>query len=121
MAAAGVGTTGVSVTLSVIDANNNFRTIATTTSDSSGTYAVTWTPDIPGIYNVIATFAGSESYWPSSSETSFAVDSAIPTASPQPEISLPPFEMYIAAGVVAIIVAVAIGFALTILTLRKRP
>jgi hypothetical protein len=34
---------------------------------------------------------------------------------------LPPTEMYIAAGVAAIIVAIAIGFAVTILVLRKRP
>ena len=41
-------TTGVPVTISVIDANNNFRTVGTTTSEALGTYALTWTPDIPG-------------------------------------------------------------------------
>jgi hypothetical protein len=113
--------TGVPVSIDVIDSNGNQRNIGIAISDSFGAFSLQWTPDIPGKYTVIATFLGSESYWPSSSETSFAVDSAIPTASPQPEVSLPPTEMYIAAGVVAIIVAVAIGFAITILTLRKRP
>ena len=62
--------TGVPVTLSVIDANNNFRTIGTTTSDLSGTYAH-WTPDIPGNYTLIASFAGSQSYYASSHKHTF--------------------------------------------------
>ena len=62
-------TTGVTVTLSVIDANNNFRQIGTATSDASGTYSLTWTPDIPGNYAIIASFGGSNSYYGSSAET----------------------------------------------------
>ena len=58
--------TGVPVTISVLDSNNNFRTVGTTTSDGSGTYSLTWTPDIAGNYTVIANFAGSNSYYPSS-------------------------------------------------------
>ena len=38
--------TGVPVAISVIDANGNYRTIGTTTTDSSGTYGFTWMPDI---------------------------------------------------------------------------
>ena len=112
--------TGVEVILDVIDSNGNYRNIGTTTSDSSGMFTYNWTPDIEGSYIVVATFAGSEAYYPSYSETSFTVDTAAPTASPQAEIVLPPTEMYIAAGVAAIIVAIAIGFAVTILVLRKR-
>jgi hypothetical protein len=59
---------GVPVNIEVIDANNNRRTIGTTISDSSGMFTFTWNPDITGDYKVIATFAGSESYWPSSSK-----------------------------------------------------
>ena len=40
--------TGVPITLSVLDANNNYRTIGTTTSNALGTFGYTWTPDIPG-------------------------------------------------------------------------
>ena len=113
--------TGVPVSINVIDSNNNTRQIGTTTSDSSGMFTFAWTPDITGSYTVIATFAGSNSYYPSSAETSFVATAAASTASPYPQITLPPTEMYIVAGVVAIIVAIAIGFAITILVLRKRP
>jgi hypothetical protein len=110
-------TTGVSVTISVVDANGNFRTIGTPTSDSNGMFTFTWTPDIQGSYTVIASFAGSQSYYPSHAETSFAVSAAAPTASPIPVAAQPPTEMYFAASTVAIIIAIALA---TILILRKK-
>jgi outer membrane protein assembly factor BamB len=113
-------TTGVPVTIAVIDSNGNYRNIGTTTSDSSGAFSLQWTPDISGKYTVIAKFAGSESYWPSSSETSFAVDPAASTPSPYPVITLPPTEMYIAAAAAAIIVAVVLVGAILAMMLRKR-
>src|ERR1019366_1701289 len=72
---------GVPVTLSVIDANGNQRPIGTTTSDSSGMFTYTWTPDITGNYTIIANFAGSNAYYPSSAETSFYATAAPATAS----------------------------------------
>jgi outer membrane protein assembly factor BamB len=108
---------GVPVSIDVLDSNGNYRNIGTTTSDISGTFGFLWKPDIPGKYTVIATFAGSESYYPSYSETSFAVDLAA-SASPYPVVSLPPTEMYFAASTIAIIIAIAI---VGILMLRKRP
>jgi outer membrane protein assembly factor BamB len=113
--------TGVPVSIDVIDANGNYRNIGNTTSDASGTFSLQWTPDIPGKYTVIATFAGSESYWPSYAETSFAVDPAAPTASPYPVTVLPPTEMYFTISAVAIIIAIVIIGALIMLMLRKRP
>jgi outer membrane protein assembly factor BamB len=113
--------TGVPVSIDVIDSNGNYRNIGTSTTDSRGIYRLAWTPDIPGTYTVFASFAGTKGYWPSSSETGFAVMNAAPTASSYPVVNLPPIEMYIAAGVIAIIIAIAIGFAVTILVLRKRP
>ena len=53
--------TGVEVTLSVLDANNNFREIGKTTSDADGYYSLSWKPDIPGKYTVYASFAGTKS------------------------------------------------------------
>jgi hypothetical protein len=70
---------------------------------------------------VIATFAGSESYYSSAQETSFAVDSATATAPPQPVTAQPPTEMYIAAAAVAMIIAIAIVGALILISVRKRP
>jgi hypothetical protein len=114
-------TTGVPVTLNVLDANGNYRQIGTTATDAGGTFAFTWAPDIPGNFTVFANFAGSESYYPSNAETHFYVSVPAPTASPQPAAEQPPTGMYIAIAAVAIIIAIAVGFAVTILMLRKRP
>jgi hypothetical protein len=113
--------TGVPVTLSVLDSNGNYRQIGTTTSDATGTFAFTWTPDIPGSYTLVANFAGSESYYSSSAETHFYANAPAPTASPYPIVNLPPTEMYFTISTVAIIIAIIIIGALIMLTLRKRP
>ncbi len=111
-------TTGVPVSIDVIDSNGNYRNIGTTTSDASGMFTFSWTPDITGDYTVVASFAGSESYYAASAETSFTATEPAPTASPIPVTSMPPTEMYFAASTIAIIVAIAIvGF----LILRKKP
>ena len=114
--------TGVPVTFSVVDANGNFRQIGSTTTNIFGTYGFNWTPDIPGNYTVIATFAGSNSYYGSSAQTYFyASDQATPapTAAPQSGLATTTdLMMYIVGGVVAIIIAIAVA---TVLTLRKRP
>ena len=112
--------TGVPVSIDIVDSNGNYRNIGSTTSDSSGAFSYQWTPDIPGKYTVIATFAGSESYWPSYSETSFAVDPAAATPTPIQQISLPPTEMYFAASTAAIIVAIAIVGVMLALMLKRR-
>jgi outer membrane protein assembly factor BamB len=109
--------TGVPVAIDVVDSNGNYRNIGTTTSDSSGMFTFTWTPDITGSYRVIATFAGSNSYFGSSAETSFYASAAPPTPSPYPVTTLPPTEMYFAASTAAIIIAIAVA----VLLLRKRP
>jgi hypothetical protein len=114
--------TGVPVTLSVVDANNNSRVIGSTTSDASGFFSFNWTPDITGSYTVTATFAGSQAYYGSSAETSFYTSAAPPTASPYPVVNLPPTETYFAISTVAIIIAIAIvGAVLAMLMRRKRP
>ena len=117
------GTTGVPVTLSVIDSNNNFRTIATTTTDASGTYAVTWTPDISGNYTVIAAFAGSNSYYGSTAENHFYASNpaatSAPTATAVTGLATTSDVMYI--GVAIIVVIIIIGAVLAVLMMRKRP
>lgn len=113
--------TGVEVTLSVVDANGNYREIGRTTSSSDGFYSFAWTPDIAGKYQIYASFAGSAAYWSSHAEGAFVVDAAQATPTPQSQITLPPTEMYIAAGVAAIIVAIAIVGALMLMAIKKRP
>jgi hypothetical protein len=115
--------TGVEVTLSVLDANNNFRQIGKTTSDANGYYSLQWKPDIPGKYTVYASFAGSNSYYPSYAETSFAVDSAASTPAPTATTAsnfatTTDLMLYIVGAAIAIIIAIAI---VGLLILRKHP
>jgi hypothetical protein len=113
---------GVEVTLDVLDSNFNYRNIGTTTTDATGTYRLTWTPDIPGDYTVVATFHGTNGYWPSYAETGFNIMNA-PAAIPTPTATAPASmtDTYILASAVAIIIAIAIVGALIILLQRKRP
>ena len=111
-------TTGVPVTLSVVDSNGNYRDIGTATSDADGFYSLSWKPDIEGKYTIYASFGGSESYWPSHAISAFAVDPAAPTPSPYPATTLPPTDTYIVGSTIAIIIAIAI---VAILLLRKKP
>jgi hypothetical protein len=115
-------TTGVPVTISVIDANGNYRTIGSTTSDGTGTYALNWTPDISGSYTIIATFMGSNGYYGSSAQAHiYAGDAATtqPTTAPASNVATTSdLAIYMAAGVIAIIIAIAI---VGLLLLRKKP
>ena len=74
---------GVEVVLSVLDSNDNVYEIGTVTSDANGNFGFSWQPQIPGMYTVYATFAGSKSYWPSSAQTYVTVEEA-PAATPEP-------------------------------------
>ncbi len=112
--------TGVSVSIDVIDSNGNYRNIGTTTSDASGVFNFAWKPDISGKYTVVATFAGSKAYYPSFAETGFVVDEAASTSTPAPQPIQSSSDIYFVPAVTGIIVAIAIGFAVTILLLRKR-
>lgn len=106
--------TGVPVTIDVMDSNGNYRTIGTTSSDASGVFSLTWTPDIPGDFTVIASFAGSNSYWSSYAETSFTVDTPVtPITTPQPTSYT---DSYVAGFGIAIIAAIII---IGVLLLRK--
>jgi hypothetical protein len=114
--------TGVPITLSVLDANGNFRTIGQTTSDASGAFHYLWTPDIPGSYTLYASFLGTNAYWPSSAETAIGVTEATQMTTPtstQAPVSL--VETYFLPGIAAVILAIAIVGAILLLALRKRP
>jgi outer membrane protein assembly factor BamB len=116
-----VDTTGVEINLAVIDSNGNYRTIGTAVSDASGFYSMKWTPDISGEYRVFATFLGTNGYYGSSAETSFAVDEVAATPAPTQAQLQSMADQYLLPGIAAIIVVIAVGFAITILLLRKRP
>jgi hypothetical protein len=114
--------TGVPVTLDAIDPNGNIIHIGNVTSDITGTYGCEFTPQVPGTYHIIATFAGSNSYGNSFAETYMAVGSApaathAPTATPTSVADM--YFVPAIAGLFVLIIIVAIVLAL--LMLRKRP
>jgi hypothetical protein len=106
-----------------LDSNNNYRTIGTVTSNIYGTYSLSWTPDIAGNYTVIANFAGTNSYYPSTASTAFYanVASATSTSTIAPQTNAATSTevlTYIVAAAIAIIIAIAI---IGLLLLRKKP
>ncbi len=115
--------TGVTVTISVLDPNGNYYNVGTTTSDATGQFKLAFTPQVPGEYTVLASFAGSASYFASSAETAFNVDPAaatpVPTATTVSNFATANDLMI---GIAAIIIVIVIiGIVLAILLLRKRP
>lgn len=88
---------GVPVHITAIDPNGNFQDIGTITSKADGTYATSWTPPVPGVYYVTATFEGSNSYSSSSTATYFLVSETplaatvtpTPTATTTPAVPSP--------------------------------
>jgi hypothetical protein len=109
--------TGVEVTLDTIDPNGNFVHIDTVTSDMSGMFKKMWTPEVPGEYTVIATFAGTNSYGSSYAETAVGVVEAPPATAP-PEYPQPIDNTWtiVGVGIVLLIAIVIVG----ILILRKK-
>ena len=114
--------TGVPIGLYVLDSNGNYRQIGSATSDGSGMFTFTWTPDITGDFTVYAKFAGSESYYPSAAETSFHFSESVtpaPTATPVSNVATTTDLMtYAVVTAIAIIIAIAI---VGVLILRKKP
>jgi PQQ-like domain len=112
--------TGVPVDIYVYDSNNNYRKIGTTTSSSDGSFSLAWVPDIPGTFNVYATFAGSKAYFGSHAESSFVVDPAPEaTAAPTPEPTSFA-DQYLLPATGGIIAAIAVvGIVLALLLRRK--
>ena len=114
--------TGVPVTLSYVDPNNNYFVMGTTTTDANGQYSYTFTPDVPGTYTVTASFGGSNSYYSSSAQTSVAFDiQANPTAEPTTQQQSVADMYFIPVSVGLFIVIIVIGAILALMMMRKRP
>ena len=114
--------TGVPVTLSYVDPNNNYNVIGTTTSDANGQYTYTFKPNIPGTYQIVATFAGSESYFTSTAQTHMNFLSPAPTTtSPTPQPASMADTYFLPMSIITIVAIIVIGALLVALMLRKRP
>jgi len=114
--------TGVPVSIDAVDPNGNYIHIGNATSDITGAFSYQWTPpDVPGKYTIIATFAGSNSYYSSSGEIA-AVVSQQSTVTPPPAAQAPiDYTMTIIAVGIAIMIVVVIGVVILYLRLGKRP
>jgi hypothetical protein len=115
---------GVTVQLTALDPNNNRIEIGEATSDINGAFGLTWAPEVPGLYQIIATFQGSDSYGSSSASTYL---SAIEAPAEQaiviePEPNEPSIaDTYFVPAIAGIIAAIAIvGVLLAVLLLKKR-
>ncbi len=113
---------GVPVLLAAIGPDGNAQEIGTVMSDAYGAFSMLWTPPSTGIYKIVATFEGSDSYWPSFDQTSVGVSitgsggvtptpsgspglTSTPSTAPSPTAQTP-VTLYIAIAAVVIIVAV---------------
>jgi outer membrane protein assembly factor BamB len=112
--------TGVKVTITVLDPNNNCYDVSTATSDIDGFYRATFTPQVPGAYTVYATFTGSESYFGSSALTAINVEEAPAATAPPtaPPASLA--DIYFLPMSIVILIVVIVGIIVLVLMLRKR-
>jgi hypothetical protein len=111
---------GVKVSLDTVDPNGNFVHIGNTTNDIEGNFGFMFTPEVPGTYQIIATFAGSASYGPSSATTYLSIGETAATPATQPEIAITD-NTSITIGVgVAIIIAFGIVGAVLALMIKKR-
>jgi hypothetical protein len=114
--------TGVDVHIVILDANNNWQDLGTTTTDNKGQYSMTYTPEISGDFKVYSYFDGTKGYWPSSAETTFNMSPE--PATPTPQATQPPsmadqYILPIGAGIIVAIIVV--GIVLALLVMRKRP
>jgi hypothetical protein len=111
---------GVEVVLSVLDANNNYREIGTTTSNSDGFFSFNWQPDIEGKFTVYASFDGSDSYYPSHAVAAFQVDSTPEATNAPTPAPASLADQYLLPATGGIIAAIAVVGAAILLMLRRK-
>jgi hypothetical protein len=125
--------TGVTVKIEVVNPNNEYEMLGTTTSDVYGNWAYSFKPNVEGTYMIIATFEGSRAYYGSVATTYLTVDPAAEeapsaeeiadaTASKMPSYQAPEFPAYLTMDLVILVIAV-VGVVIGIIaymTVRKQ-
>jgi hypothetical protein len=114
--------TGVPVSVYTIDPNGNYVSIGDTTTDMYGNFGISYTPAVPGTYQIFATFKGSEAYGPSSSSTFLTVDKPVTTNTPAPT-AIPESlaDAYFIPATIGVILTIIIVGAVIVIMLKKRP
>ncbi len=105
--------TGVPVTLCAIGSDGDYIDIGTTTTSGYyGTFGLAWTPEEEGTYEIIASFAGDDSYGSSGASTFVVVGPALsPSVPVEPEsTSFITTEVAIIAAVAIVAVVAVVGF-----------
>ena len=111
---------GVEVVMSVLDPNGNSYVVGTTTSDDNGYFGSAFTPEVPGLYKITATFAGSGAYYGTYAETFINVEGApspTPIPTPEPESTA---DIYLLPATIGIIITVVVATIVIVLMLRRR-
>jgi outer membrane protein assembly factor BamB len=101
--------TGVPITIQVVDQDGEVVYL-NTVSNANGNYVVEFTPQREGTYEVLASFAGSASYYKSSADTVLTVMAAEKTGITLYEICI------IVIGIIILITVILVG----LLVLRKK-
>jgi hypothetical protein len=73
---------GVPVTLTAVDSSGKTEEIGVVTSNMYGNFGASWTPKVSGLYQIIATFAGTNSYGDSAASTFVTVSPAAAASAP---------------------------------------
>jgi PQQ-like domain len=110
--------TGVPVALTAIGSDGSYVDLGTVTTDGyHGTFSKTWTPPAEGDYQIIASFAGDDSYGSSSASTAIAVGPAAAEISIPEQPTPVDYTMTIIGAAIAVIIAVV---AATVLLYKKK-
>jgi len=113
--------TGVPVALTAIGSDGSFIDIGiVTTNGYYGTFSKEWIPPAEGSYEIIASFAGDDSYGISAASTAMSVGPAAAEIQFPEQITPIDYTNTIMYVGIAIIIAVVISVALAVLILRKR-
>jgi hypothetical protein len=109
---------GVQVTVTATSPSGSTTTIGTVNSDSSGNFAISWTPSTTGMYIITAAFSGTNSYYGSNAETHVVVGTVSSGVTPSVTATPPPASppgttpastLYVIAAAIIIIVILIVA------------
>jgi hypothetical protein len=113
--------TGVPVSLDALDSNNNWKHIGDAVTDAyTGTFGLTWKPEITGQYRVTATFLGDASYSSSTAASYVGVVEAPQKEAVTPVVTEVVDNMPVIYAVIGAAVAIIIALALAVLLIQRK-